>query len=203
MALFGKWGWKAMSAKDSLIFSILESKYGSFVDCCERYVGNGMDTRFWLDKWVDGTSLKDRFPRLFQIENNPFCKVADSNLDVWRWKSNSNGYYTVKTAYATISKQQSEDSSTSLKLGEVWNKAVPIKIAAFSWKALQDRIPTILNLRKRGSYNPHFSTMCRLCNLAPEDYEHLLFDCKTALSIWRCIFRWVGSNGQISVRGHS
>jgi reverse transcriptase-like protein/endonuclease/exonuclease/phosphatase family protein len=30
-------------------------------------VGDGKSTRFWLDKWVTGGSLKERFPRLFLI----------------------------------------------------------------------------------------------------------------------------------------
>ncbi|KAL8510786.1 hypothetical protein ACS0TY_017561 [Phlomoides rotata] len=132
-----------------------------------RFVGKGIDTRFWLDKWVDGTSLKDRFPRLFQIDNNSSCSVADrykieagnalrtgNNMDAWSWNRNSKGYYTVKSAYVTISETQPEDNSTGSKLGVVWNKAVPTKIAAFSWKALQDRIPTILNLRKRDGSVP-------------------------------------------------
>ncbi|GJS51353.1 RNA-directed DNA polymerase, eukaryota, reverse transcriptase zinc-binding domain protein [Tanacetum coccineum] len=40
-------------------------------------IGNGCDTRFWLDNWVGGPALKETFPRLFRLEANPSCLVSE------------------------------------------------------------------------------------------------------------------------------
>ncbi|KAL8482019.1 hypothetical protein ACS0TY_028249 [Phlomoides rotata] len=38
LALFGKWGWKALSEKERFVSQVLESKYGDFLECCERFL---------------------------------------------------------------------------------------------------------------------------------------------------------------------
>ncbi|GJR93903.1 RNA-directed DNA polymerase, eukaryota [Tanacetum coccineum] len=40
-------------------------------------VGNGLRTRFWSDKWVDDTHLRHLFPRVYALEVNKECSVAD------------------------------------------------------------------------------------------------------------------------------
>ncbi|XP_071699376.1 uncharacterized protein [Rutidosis leptorrhynchoides] len=57
-------------------------------------VGNGADTRFWIDKWLGDVPLKDAFPRLFRLESfkdvpiTNRLQVADSSLAFsWAWSS--------------------------------------------------------------------------------------------------------------------
>nr|GEV94752.1 cytochrome P450 [Tanacetum cinerariifolium] len=38
-------------------------------------IGNGQDTRFWLDTWIGNEPLKDSFPRLFRLESTPTAMV--------------------------------------------------------------------------------------------------------------------------------
>ncbi|KAL8512753.1 hypothetical protein ACS0TY_019037 [Phlomoides rotata] len=66
---------------------------------------------------------------------------------------------------------------------------------------LQDRIPSIMNLRKRGAYNQNYSTFCRLCGLNDEDTDHLFFDCPAAKKVWFFIFRWIGMDNRILTKG--
>ncbi|KAL8494404.1 hypothetical protein ACS0TY_025275 [Phlomoides rotata] len=182
------------------------------------------------------------FPRLFYIDNNPSCSVADrylsegtnrifcgnwrrnlrswetdllsvllraaeaqlnptSSEDTWRWRRNSSGIFTVKSAYEAIVESHAGEIIAAAKLGTVWIKAVPLKIAAFSWKVLQDRIPTIMNLLKREAYNKNFSPKCRLCDLENEDTNHLFFECFAAKNIWYHIYRWVGFDRRITTTG--
>ncbi|GJY57941.1 hypothetical protein Tco_0457833 [Tanacetum coccineum] len=50
-------------------------------------VSNGYVTSFWADPWCpNGLVLKDTFPRLFSLETQKDCKVAD------RWKF-TNGHW--------------------------------------------------------------------------------------------------------------
>nr|KYP35531.1 Putative ribonuclease H protein At1g65750 family [Cajanus cajan] len=44
--------------------------------CC-KVIGNGVDTKFWLDKWVGHGSLAHRFSRLYQIEINKNASIAE------------------------------------------------------------------------------------------------------------------------------
>lgn len=61
------------SAKDGLWAQLLGNddetvKVRSIVeDGLVLKVGNGTSIRFWLDKWCDGVTLKNAFPRLFSI----------------------------------------------------------------------------------------------------------------------------------------
>ncbi|KAG5622408.1 hypothetical protein H5410_007626 [Solanum commersonii] len=40
-------------------------------------VGNGNKTKFWKDGWIDQTSLRELFPDLYLISENPDARVSD------------------------------------------------------------------------------------------------------------------------------
>jgi hypothetical protein len=48
-----------------------------FDDNLEREVGDGKNTLFWNDPWVDGDTLKDLFRRLFEISLDKEARVAE------------------------------------------------------------------------------------------------------------------------------
>lgn len=53
----------------------------------KKKVGNGKNTRFWKDVWHDNHSLSVEFPKLFALEKEQNCYIADRNIDgVWCWK---------------------------------------------------------------------------------------------------------------------
>ncbi|GLT75044.1 hypothetical protein SLA2020_467970 [Shorea laevis] len=76
----------------------------------------------------------------------------------------------------------------------LWNKSVPLKVVAFAWKALQDRIPIVDNLAKKGLRKKGEDDLCALCGIMLETSEHLLFSCKKAWEIWTACFAWWGFN---------
>ena len=45
----------------------MEGWKGSFEDNCFCEVGNGREIMLWVDKWLGGEVLKDKFSRLFSI----------------------------------------------------------------------------------------------------------------------------------------
>ncbi|GKC07767.1 hypothetical protein Tco_0999377, partial [Tanacetum coccineum] len=104
-ALLLKWVWRFLSQDGSLWSSVIKAIYGptldshavnfpspwcsilrevkvlsskgfNFLSHCKRRVGNGNTTRFWLDNWVLGDTLSERFPRLFALENNKQISIA-------------------------------------------------------------------------------------------------------------------------------
>jgi len=93
-ALLGKWCWRMLMERESLWFKVLSARYGMEEDrvkgggreaslwwrdvhalCREawfrhnvsRVLGNGKNTWFWSEVWVGEVSLRDRFPRLFEL----------------------------------------------------------------------------------------------------------------------------------------
>ncbi|KAL8458133.1 hypothetical protein ACS0TY_035862 [Phlomoides rotata] len=111
--------------------------------------------------------------------------------DEWTWKLTKDGDYSVKSAYQELMNRKVEDKQNRKQIGIVWNKLVPMKIAVFSWKMLQDRIPTMKNLLQKGAFNPNFSTKCRMCDSIEEEMAHLFFDCRIAANVWRKVNEWL------------
>ncbi|GAU42165.1 hypothetical protein TSUD_89640 [Trifolium subterraneum] len=60
-----------------------EVEGGWFGGHISRQVGNGSDTFFWTGPWVDGTSLSERFGRLFDLAANKSVSVADMFQSGW------------------------------------------------------------------------------------------------------------------------
>ncbi|GKA49396.1 RNA-directed DNA polymerase, eukaryota [Tanacetum coccineum] len=104
-ALLLKWVWRFVSQDGSLWFRVIRALYGSsigshpthmssnwcsivrelhllkdkgfdFRSHCKKRVGNGNDTRFWLDRWIGDKPLSVNFPRLFALELNKDVSVA-------------------------------------------------------------------------------------------------------------------------------
>nr|GEY24571.1 RNA-directed DNA polymerase, eukaryota [Tanacetum cinerariifolium] len=69
-----------------------------------------------------------------------------------------------------------------------WIKSVPIKLNVFAWRASQDRLPSKLNLLRRGVQVDNL--MCPICNSVQEDISHVLFTCEVAAAITCLVCRW-------------
>ena len=72
--------------------------------------------------------------------------------------------------------------------GTRWVKSIPIKINIFAWRVSLDRLPSRVNLIRRGIHVP--SSVCPICSFEDEDISHLLFRCSMASDIHRMICRW-------------
>ncbi|GJY36325.1 RNA-directed DNA polymerase, eukaryota [Tanacetum coccineum] len=69
-----------------------------------------------------------------------------------------------------------------------WVKFIPIKLNIFAWKVSLNRLPTRLNLVRRGvSVAP---VSCSICLVGLEDLDHLFFGCNMASDIARSICKW-------------
>ncbi|PWA61899.1 RNA-directed DNA polymerase, eukaryota [Artemisia annua] len=54
-------------------------------------LGNGHNTKFWTDIWLEGITLQSGFPRLFALETFKNCTVAARFLNGdwnWQWRQN-------------------------------------------------------------------------------------------------------------------
>ncbi|GAU21373.1 hypothetical protein TSUD_189600 [Trifolium subterraneum] len=68
----------------------------------------------------------------------------------------------------------------------------PLKVVVFSWKLLQDRIPSRQNLLRRRVIATPESAICALCGLSGESSVHLFISCPVVSSAWYSVSYWLG-----------
>ncbi|GJR76395.1 hypothetical protein Tco_0088760 [Tanacetum coccineum] len=49
--------------------NVLRTKDINLIDLICKNVGNGLNTLFWKDPWLDDMALKHKFPRLYALDN--------------------------------------------------------------------------------------------------------------------------------------
>jgi hypothetical protein len=94
--------------------------------------------------------------------------------------------FTVKLAYC-----QAANFVSDPFFEKFWNKLVPSKISTFAWKVVLDRIPTRVNLLRRGVSSLD-GILCPLCGEEDESAHHLFFSCKSSKRLWDSILFWLG-----------
>uniref|UniRef100_A0A251VEZ9 Putative reverse transcriptase domain-containing protein n=1 Tax=Helianthus annuus TaxID=4232 RepID=A0A251VEZ9_HELAN len=82
-------GWKALVSH----LIKLEVKTNKVVSSFSVVIGNGMDVRFWIDKWRGSKPFKEDYPNLFRLAVDKQATVKDSwdaasSVLTCRWKSN-------------------------------------------------------------------------------------------------------------------
>ncbi|GKC97323.1 RNA-directed DNA polymerase, eukaryota, reverse transcriptase zinc-binding domain protein, partial [Tanacetum coccineum] len=70
----------------------------------------------------------------------------------------------------------------------LWNKLLPSKVNIFTWRVLNKRLPTRLNLDRRGIDLD--TVRCPLCNNDIETKDHIFVKCPLAIDTWKVIFSW-------------
>jgi hypothetical protein len=73
----------------------------------------------------------------------------------------------------------------------LWKNPAPLKVLAFAWKVLLNRVPTKTNLTFRNVLAPEESTLCPMCNGAEESSIHLFLHCQLACKVWYKLMWWL------------
>ncbi|GJS76528.1 RNA-directed DNA polymerase, eukaryota [Tanacetum coccineum] len=183
-------------------------------------VGNGSKTRFWKDIWIGDSQLQHMFPRLFALESAKDSYVAEKldtgisasfrrtvrggaesyqldlllNLlepislssldDRWVCDLNGDGEFRVKDIRLMIDEFFLPKGDAPTR----WINCIPIKVNIFAWKMFLDRLPTRSNLARRNVVLS--SVLCPICDVYPEDMNHLFFKCSMTRDITRLVCRW-------------
>ena len=69
-----------------------------------------------------------------------------------------------------------------------WNKSVPIKVNVFRWRLSMNKLPTMVNLDRKGI--DVGSLLCPVCSEYVENGDHLFFSCGMAHDLWELLARW-------------
>ncbi|GKV45849.1 hypothetical protein SLEP1_g52884 [Rubroshorea leprosula] len=124
------------------------------------------------------------------------CKLMKGKQDFWSWKHDSKGNYSTKSAYSLLNNSIKEPGS--IQFNKIWNSKVPLKVSAFVWKLLQDRIPTGENLLKRGMAGGELDFACIFCGKYIESTSHLFFTCEVTWAVWQVFYAWWGQQGVLT-----
>ncbi|GKV10561.1 hypothetical protein SLEP1_g21905 [Rubroshorea leprosula] len=175
----------------------------------ELDVGEGKEMLFWKENWV---GIEWRVDLGFEVEacspgrgsiqlQNMISRLNTKSLtkgrrDVWHWKHDQNGIYSASSGYQTLSRSFS--STRGVIFNKIWNPHIPTKVSAFSWLVTQDRIPSEVNLWRKGVLRDVSMIMCKMCEEGDESTRHLFLHYHIANILWGRCCRWWGVEGVLA-----
>jgi len=146
------------------------------------------------DLITDGNWNEERLAQLINPEDVPYIRTIRPSItgveDAMSWLFTKNGNYSVKLGYYLIrqlSPPQHDISPLNLASAtnfftNIWKQNAPPKIKNFWWRAVHNALPTADNLKKR---KVTIDDTCQSCGEAPEDVNHLLFQCRVSREVWQ------------------
>ena len=108
--------------------------------------------------------------------------------DLWLWNGPPSYSFSVKFAYKILTNHGTR--SVQEVFAYLWNLKVMPSTQFYVWRALSDRIATMLNLYKRRVMLTN--TLCVLCKREEESISHILVSCKVSILVWNMCNRWLG-----------
>ncbi|GKC94156.1 RNA-directed DNA polymerase, eukaryota [Tanacetum coccineum] len=248
-ALLLKWVWRFISQDGSLWSRVIRAIYGHKIDAhtthtssnwcaivrelhslkdkgfdfwshCKKRIGNGIDTSFWYDCWIDDLALHIKFPRLFALELDKDISVAEKmNSQVTQsFRREPRGGIELQqltdlaTLLDSLILNNSKDrwycdlsGDGEFRVKELRNfiddKYLPSHTEATRWVKLVPIKVNIFVWRARRDCLPTRSNLehrgvdlvssnCPICHDFNEDIKHILFRCDLAQCVLRRVCRW-------------
>jgi hypothetical protein len=106
--------------------------------------------------------------------------AADMGNDVCLWPGNSNGKFTVSSAYRLMCMECEEDDSQREEWSKVWKLEVHERVRCFIWMARHGRLLTNQMKHNMRLGEPY----CHRCSMQIESLLHVLRDCPLARVVW-------------------
>jgi len=159
-------------------------------------VGGWEDGRWrWRLNW-----RRDRHEWESNLEGNMLSSlntgvICQDSHDHLVWRKDPAGIFSVKSAYSILANHQDIGEMEGV-FSTLWQAKAPPKVLLTAWRVLHDRIPTRVNLYRRGV--PVISPLCPFCSLSEESSQHLFLDCAFAQQVWSRCYRWLEFWGSIT-----
>ncbi|KAK4270818.1 hypothetical protein QN277_019587 [Acacia crassicarpa] len=103
---------------------------------------------------------------------------ADAGYDVMVWGAESDGKFSIRSAYFLIERNPQQRFHHLFKI--IWSWPGVERIRVFMWRVFLDRLPTNT---WRHSW-AHCSDLCDFCGVEAESILHVLRDCQYAKQMW-------------------
>ncbi|GJX54773.1 hypothetical protein Tco_0283142 [Tanacetum coccineum] len=121
--------------------TVLRTKGINLLDLIHKKVGNGLNTLFWEDPWLDDFALKHKLPRHYALDNYKEITVVEkinhaSMVDTFHRPPRGGA--------------EEEQLGFFIPHGCLLIKVMPIKINVFVWRVHLDKLPTRLNISLKG-----------------------------------------------------
>lgn len=131
------------------------------------------------------------------VKTIPISRLGFSDKQIWGYTKS--GLFSIKSAYHLERMSKGEPSSTNSESGtwkEVWKLNAPAAVKTFLWRAINNCLPTKLNLLKRKIVE---SSMCPICSREVESITHSLWSCAASSDVWAESESLVKKNGHVSI----
>ncbi|XP_058755974.1 uncharacterized protein LOC131629195 [Vicia villosa] len=114
--------------------------------------------------------------------------------DGFKWWRHASGF-SVSNAYDSFSlcvvPDFSLESSFRVAFSSLWKTKVPSRILIFGWRLIWNRLPTKVELAKRGILVNPSEIRCPFCLNFEEDLNHLFFECSFTNRWWSNFLYWL------------
>ncbi|GAU14317.1 hypothetical protein TSUD_308770 [Trifolium subterraneum] len=181
-----------------------------FGEHVSKRVGDGSNTFFWTDPWVEGIPLCERFGRLFDLSENKGQTVVEMFSlgwgvagEVWQWRRQlwvweEEMLRECQTLLLNISLQVQSSDRWQWKPDP--DEGYTVRGA---YQFLTSQVTHKNKLVTRGILSPAAHFCVSDCGEA-ESAHHLFISCSTFGSIWTLVCSWIGITpvSATSIRDH-
>ncbi|GJT75675.1 putative RNA-directed DNA polymerase, eukaryota, reverse transcriptase zinc-binding domain protein [Tanacetum coccineum] len=169
LALLQKWRWRLVNKPELLWVRIIKAIHG---------MEAGLDEKdSWSWNWRRPITSRRISDLLHNLMHELRHVALSANSDSWTWSIGEDGVFSVAATRLHIDHSILPSSSIETR----WNKGLLRKVNIFIWRLRLDRLPTRLNLSKRGLEID--SILCPICNANVESNDHIFFNCEVASSV--------------------
>ncbi|GJS73381.1 RNA-directed DNA polymerase, eukaryota, reverse transcriptase zinc-binding domain protein [Tanacetum coccineum] len=140
---------------------------------------------------IDWSSVLRRVPRGGEESSqfNALLSVIGSTslsdqCDVWQWSLNGLSGFSVASVRHLVDSWLLDTCNDATR----WNRLLPIKVNVFLWRLKLNKLPSRVNLDRRGI--DVISINCPSCQGDLETVNHTFFNCGLAKELWSLLAKW-------------
>ncbi|PWA87996.1 reverse transcriptase domain, Reverse transcriptase zinc-binding domain protein [Artemisia annua] len=142
-------------------------------------------------KWRKDPTTAAEINELFNLLEEIYDYAWKGGIDKWNWKASGSNRFTVSSARKLLSSYPRPAVEQHMK----WKCWTPLKCKIMVWRAIRNRLPTKVELHKRGVSLQN--DLCGFCDSDAETSTHIFTGCLFVAEIWNRVEHWCRLNPSI------
>ncbi|GJS24023.1 RNA-directed DNA polymerase, eukaryota, reverse transcriptase zinc-binding domain protein [Tanacetum coccineum] len=118
------------------------------------------------------------------LKNTIECISLTDQRDSWQWVLGSSVGFSVASVRLLIDSRTLDTDNVATR----WNRSIPIKVNMFLWRLKLNKLPSRVNLDRRGIEVDYI--LCPSCLEDIETVNHSFFNCGLAKDLWALLAKW-------------